>query len=109
MSTAASSRSTAADETGATASPAAVQRPESSSAGSQTRSSDDGDSGDRSATGTYLASLLAAQITGRPPAEGRPVKITPERLASLITYLEATVASTQAARSPEEHAVDVKS
>lgn len=113
LSSAAQSSSTSSGQT-ASASSVAVARPESSSAGSsaqnqqqQSQRRDGG--GDTAATGAYLASLLAASITGRAPEGPRPSRITPERLSMLISYLEATVSSTAPDRSQEEHAVDVKS
>jgi len=109
VSTAASSQASSTAQT-ATASSVAVARPESSSAGSSTQNQQQrGREGDSIATGAYLASLLAASITGRAPEGARPSKITPERLSMLISYLESAVASTAPERSEEEHAVDVKS
>lgn len=113
VSTAASSQASSTGQTAA-ASSVAVARPESSSAGSSTQdqqqpNSQRGREGDSIATGAYLASLLAASITGRAPEGARPSKITPERLSMLISYLESAVASTAPERSEEEHAVDVKS
>jgi len=115
VSTAASSQASSTAQT-ATASSVAVARPESSSAGSSTQNQQQPSSqrgresgGDTAATGAYLASLLAASITGRAPEGARPSKITPERLSMLISYLESAVASTAPERSEEEHAVDVKS
>ena len=112
VSTAASSQASSTAQT-ATASSVAVARPESSSAGSSTQNQQQpGQQRSReessAATGAYLASLLAASITGRAPEGARPSKITPERLSMLISYLESAVASTAPSRS-EEHAVDVKS
>ncbi|MBF5083143.1 hypothetical protein [Quadrisphaera sp. INWT6] len=116
LSTAASSQSSSTEQAAST-SPVAVAKPESSSAGSSTQNQqqpnpqaqrrDSG--GDSAATGAYLASLLAASITGRAPEGARPSKITPERLSMLISYLESAVASTAPDRAEDEHAVDVKS
>jgi len=114
VSTAASSQASSTGQT-TTGPSVAVVRPESSSAGSSAQNQqpqqgqrrDSG--GDSIATGAYLASLLAASITGRAPEGARPSKITPERLSMLISYLESAVASTAPSRSEEEHAVDVKS
>jgi hypothetical protein len=109
LSTAASSQAASADASSTSSAPVAVAKPESSAKGSSTQNRSGGDPGDRNATGAYLASLLAASITGRAPEGPRPSKITPERLSMLISYLEATVSSTRpAAASEEEHAVDVK-
>jgi hypothetical protein len=112
LSTAASSQSSSTEQATSTSS-VAVTKPESSSAGSSTQNQQQGQrrdtGGDSVATGAYLASLLAASITGRAPEGARPSKITPERLSMLISYLESAVASTAPSRSEEEHAVDVKS
>lgn len=113
VSTAASSQSSSTEQA-APSSSVAVARPESSSAGSSTQNQQQpGQQRSReessAATGAYLASLLAASITGRAPEGARPSKITPERLSMLISYLESAVASTAPSRSEEEHAVDVKS
>ena len=112
VSTAASSQSSSAEQT-APASSLAIAKPERSSAGSSTQNQQQpqqrGREGESAATGAYLASLLAASITGRAPEGARPSKITPERLSMLITYLESAVASTAPSRSEEEHAVDVTS
>ena len=114
LSTAASSQSSSAEQAASTSS-IAVAKPESSSAGSSTQNQQpqqrgrEGGGGESAATGAYLASLLAASITGRAPEGARPSKITPERLSMLISYLESAVASTAPSRSEGEHAVDVKS
>ncbi|TNM69374.1 hypothetical protein FHN55_03390 [Streptomyces sp. NP160] len=111
VSTAASAQAASDGAPSSTSSaPVAVAKPERSSKGSSPQNQAGGDPGDRNATGAYLASLLAASITGRAPEGPRPSKITPERLSVLISYLEATVSSTRpAAAAHEEHAVDVKS
>ena len=106
--TAASAQASSAEVSSSTSAPA-VAKPESSSAGSSTQNGNGGYQGDRAATGAYLATLLAASITGRAPEGARPAKITPERLSTLIQYLESAVASTAPGRSEEEHAVDLKS
>jgi len=114
VSTAASSQSSSTEQAAST-SPLAIAKPESSSAGSSTQNQQQPQQrgresgGDTAATGAYLASLLAASITGRAPEGARPSKITPERLSVLISYLESAVASTAPSRTEEEHAVDVKS
>ena len=116
VSTAASSQFSSTEQA-ASSSSLAIAKPESSSAGSSTQNQQqpssqrgrEGSGGDSAATGAYLASLLAASITGRAPEGARPSKITPERLSMLISYLESAVASTAPSRSEEEHAVDVKS
>jgi len=116
VSTAASSQASSTGQT-TTGPSVAVVRPESSSAGSSAQNQQQPQQGQRRdsggdsiATGAYLASLLAASITGRAPEGARPSKITPERLSMLISYLESAVASTAPERSEEEeHAVDVKS
>lgn len=110
VSTAASARTTSDDAPTSTSSaPIAVAKPDSSARGSSAQNQAGGDPGARYATGAYLASLLAASITGRAPEGPRPSRITPERLSVLISYLEATVSSTQPEGSEEEHAVDVTS
>ncbi|MGQ7295892.1 hypothetical protein [Quadrisphaera sp. KR29] len=107
VSTAASARTSTDDAPPATSSAAvAVAEPDSPSRGSSAQNQAGGDPGARHATGAYLASLLAASITGRAPEGSRPSRITPERLSVLISYLEATVSSTQP-EAPEEHGVDV--